>query len=80
MYGGHGRNAVPKAIIDDALELCGEIMAGTDDRMETPIPEGIAIMPSALPEISSVWTAVLPILHMHWTGSERNEKRRSASK
>ena len=35
MYGGHGRNAVPKAIIDDALELCGEIMAGTDDRMES---------------------------------------------
>lgn len=31
MYGGHGMAAVPKSIIDEAIELCDEIMAGTDD-------------------------------------------------
>ena len=32
LYGGHGTGAVPKCIIDEALELCDEIMAGTDDQ------------------------------------------------
>lgn len=32
LYGGHGTNAVPKRIIAEAIELCDEIMAGTDDR------------------------------------------------
>lgn len=31
LYGGHGMEAVPKCIIDEAIELCDEIMAGTDD-------------------------------------------------
>ncbi|MDR0998482.1 MAG: MBL fold metallo-hydrolase, partial [Treponema sp.] len=31
MWGGHGLWAVPKVIIDEALELCDEILAGTDD-------------------------------------------------
>ncbi len=31
MYGGHGLVPVPKEIIDDAVSLCEEIMAGTDD-------------------------------------------------
>ncbi len=34
MYGGHGMTAVPKTIIDEAIELCDEIMAGTDDQAE----------------------------------------------
>lgn len=34
MYGGHGLAAVPKEIIDDAISLCGEILAGTDDAVE----------------------------------------------
>jgi glyoxylase-like metal-dependent hydrolase (beta-lactamase superfamily II) len=32
MYGGHGLTAVPKIIIDQAIELCDEIMQGTDDK------------------------------------------------
>lgn len=31
MWGGHGLFEVPKTIIDEAIELCGEILAGTDD-------------------------------------------------
>jgi glyoxylase-like metal-dependent hydrolase (beta-lactamase superfamily II) len=31
MWGGHGLWEVPKIIIDEALELCDEILAGTDD-------------------------------------------------
>jgi glyoxylase-like metal-dependent hydrolase (beta-lactamase superfamily II) len=31
MWGGHGLAPVPKVIIDEAIELCGEILAGTDD-------------------------------------------------
>ncbi|MDR3172701.1 MAG: MBL fold metallo-hydrolase [Treponema sp.] len=31
MRGGHGLSEVPKVIIDEAIELCGEILAGTDD-------------------------------------------------
>ncbi|MFP3042290.1 MBL fold metallo-hydrolase [Treponema primitia] len=31
MWGGHGLWPVPKIIIDEAIELCGEIIAGTDD-------------------------------------------------
>lgn len=34
MYGGHGPGPVPKHIIDEAIQLCGEIMEGTDDRVE----------------------------------------------
>lgn len=34
MYGGHGISAVPKSIIDEAIQLCDEIMAGTDDAVE----------------------------------------------
>ena len=33
MYGGHGPGPVPKTIIDEALQLCDEIMAGTDDQV-----------------------------------------------
>ncbi len=32
LYGGHGTGAVPKCIVGEALELCDEIMAGTDDQ------------------------------------------------
>jgi glyoxylase-like metal-dependent hydrolase (beta-lactamase superfamily II) len=34
MWGGHGLWAVPKIIIDEALALCDEILAGTDDAVE----------------------------------------------
>jgi glyoxylase-like metal-dependent hydrolase (beta-lactamase superfamily II) len=34
MWGGHGLWAVPKVIIDEAIELCDEILAGTDDAVE----------------------------------------------
>ena len=34
MYGGHGHGPVPNTLIDEAIQLCGEIMAGTDDRVE----------------------------------------------
>ncbi len=34
MYGGHGPGPVPKEIIDEAIELCDEILAGTDDAIE----------------------------------------------
>jgi glyoxylase-like metal-dependent hydrolase (beta-lactamase superfamily II) len=33
MYGGHGLHAVPRHIIDEAIALCGEIMAGKDDAL-----------------------------------------------
>ncbi|MDR1867184.1 MAG: MBL fold metallo-hydrolase [Treponema sp.] len=35
MWGGHSLRAVPKSIIDEALELCGDIIAGTDDAVES---------------------------------------------
>jgi hypothetical protein len=35
MWGGHGLRGVPKIIIDEAIELCGEILAGTDDAVES---------------------------------------------
>jgi glyoxylase-like metal-dependent hydrolase (beta-lactamase superfamily II) len=35
MWGGHGLWPVPKLIIDEAIELCGEILAGTDDAQES---------------------------------------------
>jgi hypothetical protein len=31
LWGGHGLRAVPRVIIDEAIELCDEILAGTDD-------------------------------------------------
>lgn len=31
MYGGHGTAAVPGRIVDEAIELCDEIMRGADD-------------------------------------------------
>jgi glyoxylase-like metal-dependent hydrolase (beta-lactamase superfamily II) len=31
MWGGHGPQEVPKVIIDEAIALCAEILAGTDD-------------------------------------------------
>ncbi|MDR2302974.1 MAG: MBL fold metallo-hydrolase [Treponema sp.] len=31
MWGGHGPQGVPKIIIDEAIGLCDEILAGTDD-------------------------------------------------
>ena len=31
LYGGHGAAAVPKCIIEEAIELCDEIMTGKDD-------------------------------------------------
>jgi glyoxylase-like metal-dependent hydrolase (beta-lactamase superfamily II) len=31
MWGGHGPFEVPKIIIDEAIELCDEILSGTDD-------------------------------------------------
>lgn len=34
LYGGHGTGAVPKCIIEEAIELCDEIMAGTDDQYQ----------------------------------------------
>lgn len=33
MYGGHGPFPVPNTIIDEAIELCDEIMSGTDDQI-----------------------------------------------
>jgi glyoxylase-like metal-dependent hydrolase (beta-lactamase superfamily II) len=33
MYGGHGLAAVPRVIIDEALDLCDEIMTGADDKI-----------------------------------------------
>jgi glyoxylase-like metal-dependent hydrolase (beta-lactamase superfamily II) len=35
MRGGHGLWEVPKVIIDEAIELCDEILAGTDDAQES---------------------------------------------
>ncbi|MDR1030235.1 MAG: MBL fold metallo-hydrolase [Treponema sp.] len=35
MWGGHGLRAVPKVIIDEAVALCDEILAGTDDAVES---------------------------------------------
>jgi glyoxylase-like metal-dependent hydrolase (beta-lactamase superfamily II) len=35
MWGGHGLWEVPRIIIDEAIELCGEILAGTDDAVES---------------------------------------------
>jgi glyoxylase-like metal-dependent hydrolase (beta-lactamase superfamily II) len=35
MWGGHGLWEVPKTIIDEAIELCDEILAGTDDAQES---------------------------------------------
>jgi hypothetical protein len=35
MYGGHSLQAVPKVIIDEAIGLCDEILAGTDDAVES---------------------------------------------
>jgi glyoxylase-like metal-dependent hydrolase (beta-lactamase superfamily II) len=32
MYGGHGLTSVSKTIIDEAIELCEEIMQGVDDK------------------------------------------------
>ena len=34
LWGGHGGQAEKKSIIEDALQLCDEIMAGTDDAVE----------------------------------------------
>ena len=34
LWGGHGGQAEKKTIIEDALQLCDEIMAGTDDAVE----------------------------------------------
>ncbi len=34
MYGGHGPGPVPNTIIDEAIELCEEILKGTDDQIE----------------------------------------------
>jgi hypothetical protein len=34
MWGGHGLWAVPKLVIDEAIALCDEILAGTDDAVE----------------------------------------------
>ncbi len=34
MYGGHGPGPVPKTLVDEAIELCDQIMAGTDDQAE----------------------------------------------
>ena len=34
MYGGHGPAPVPNTIIDEAIELCEEILKGTDDQIE----------------------------------------------
>ena len=31
MFGGHGPGPVPNTLIDEAIELCDEIMVGTDD-------------------------------------------------
>ncbi len=33
LWGGHGGAAVPKRIVAEAIELCGEIMAGTDQKV-----------------------------------------------
>jgi glyoxylase-like metal-dependent hydrolase (beta-lactamase superfamily II) len=35
MWGGHGLWAAPKSMIDEAIELCDEILAGTDDAVES---------------------------------------------
>jgi glyoxylase-like metal-dependent hydrolase (beta-lactamase superfamily II) len=35
MWGGHGLWAVPTVIIDEAIALCDEIIAGTDDAVES---------------------------------------------
>ncbi len=32
MFGGHGPGPVPNTLVDEALQLCDEIMAGTDDQ------------------------------------------------
>ena len=33
LWGGHGGVSVPKVIVDEAIELCGEIMEGKDDKV-----------------------------------------------
>ncbi|MDR1219320.1 MAG: MBL fold metallo-hydrolase [Treponema sp.] len=35
MWGGDGLRAVPKVVIDEAVALCDEILAGTDDAVES---------------------------------------------
>jgi glyoxylase-like metal-dependent hydrolase (beta-lactamase superfamily II) len=35
LWGGHGLRAVPGVIIDEALAVCDEILAGTDDAVES---------------------------------------------
>ncbi|MDR0538588.1 MAG: hypothetical protein LBH04_11205 [Tannerellaceae bacterium] len=35
MWGGHSLLAVPKIIIDEAIELCSEIITGIDDAVES---------------------------------------------
>ncbi|MBQ5959387.1 MAG: MBL fold metallo-hydrolase [Firmicutes bacterium] len=35
VYGGHGERAFPNTIIDDGIALCGKILAGEDDAVET---------------------------------------------
>ena len=34
-WGGHGASSVPNTVIDEGIELCDEILAGTDDAVET---------------------------------------------
>ena len=56
MYGGHGAGPVPNSIIDDAIQLCRDIIDGRDDAIETPsIGGGSALLalkrgPNFLPE------------------------------
>lgn len=35
MYGGHDLQPMPNTIIDEGIELCGQIMEGTDDAVES---------------------------------------------
>jgi hypothetical protein len=37
MWGGHVLRAVPNVIIDEAIMLCDEILAGTDDAVESEV-------------------------------------------
>lgn len=40
MYGGHGEVAIPNTIIDDAIAMCGRILAGTDEAVPTVSVDG----------------------------------------
>ncbi len=44
VYGGHGEQSFPNTIIDDGIALCGKILAGEDDAIDTVSFGGKALL------------------------------------